>query len=102
MFQIICVITVAVMLMAGPGLIEMNSEPKRDINLVLRAHDKELLSIPNVVGVYVGVMEKTGRPCLKVMVTHQWSKASSPIPSSIEGYPVIIEVTGEIRPVGER
>ena len=30
--------------------------PKRDINAVLRDHDKELMAIPNVVGVYVGVL----------------------------------------------
>src|ERR1051326_1036515 len=31
------------------------SSPKRDIDAVLRAHDKELLAITGVVGVYVGV-----------------------------------------------
>jgi len=30
--------------------------PKRDINAVLRDHDKELMAIPNVAGVYVGVL----------------------------------------------
>jgi len=63
--------------------------PKRDINAVLAAHDKQLLAIPDVVGVYVSVLPD-GRK----------------IPRSIEGYPVVVEVTGEIRaldnPPGER
>lgn len=29
--------------------------PRRDINLVVRAHDKERQAIPGVTGVYVGV-----------------------------------------------
>ena len=29
--------------------------PERDINAVLRAHDQELMAIPGVVGMYVGL-----------------------------------------------
>src|SRR5207237_9828019 len=45
--------------------------PKRDINTVLAAHDKELLAIPEVVGVYVGVLEDGRTDCLQVMLARQ-------------------------------
>ncbi|HEV2842154.1 MAG TPA: hypothetical protein VGW39_12585 [Chthoniobacterales bacterium] len=38
--------------------------PQRDINAVLRDHDTELLAIPGVVGVYVGLLEDGKTPCL--------------------------------------
>jgi hypothetical protein len=71
--------------------------PKRDINAVLAAHDKELLAIPDVVGVYVGTLQGRRTPCLKVMVARKNSEAERRIPKVIEGYPVVVEVTGEIR-----
>jgi hypothetical protein len=73
--------------------------PKRDINAVLRDHDKELLAIPGVVGVYVAVLEDGKTPCLKVMLARKTPEAERDIPKSIEGYPVVTEVTGEIRPL---
>jgi hypothetical protein len=73
--------------------------PKRDINAVLRDHDKELLAIPGVVGVYVAVLEDGRTPCLKVMLARKTPESDRDIPKSIEGYPVLSEVTGEIRPL---
>ncbi len=74
--------------------------PQRDINAVLAAHDKELLALPDVVGVYVGVLEDGRTPCLKVMLARKTPKFVRAVPRSIEGYPVVLEVTGEIRPLG--
>lgn len=74
--------------------------PKRDINAVLAAHDKELLAIPDVVGVYVGTLEDRRTLCLKIVLARQNPEAERKIPRTIEGYPVITEVTGEIRPLG--
>jgi hypothetical protein len=45
--------------------------PKRDINAVLAAHDKELIAIPGVVGVYVGLLEDGRTACLKVMLARK-------------------------------
>jgi len=70
-----------------------------DINAVLRAHDKELLAIPGVVGVYVGLLEDGKTPCLKVMLAQKTVEAERAIPKTIEGFPVVIEVTGEIKPL---
>ena len=42
----------------GENMAQHNSpSPKRDINAVLRDHDKKLLAIPGVVGVYVAVLD---------------------------------------------
>jgi hypothetical protein len=74
-----------------------SSSPKRDINAVLAAHDKELLAIPDVAGVYVGTLQDRRTPCLKVMLARKNSEAERKIPKVIEHYPVVVEVTGEIR-----
>jgi hypothetical protein len=84
-----------------PGMAQtVSPSPKRDINAVLAAHDKELLAISDVVGVYVGALEDRRTLCLKVMLARQNPEAERKIPRTIEGYPVITEVTGEIRPLG--
>src|SRR6266481_6200067 len=44
-----------------------SSAPLRDINAVLADHDKELMAISGVVGVYVGQLGDRKTPCLKVM-----------------------------------
>jgi hypothetical protein len=75
--------------------------PKRDINAVLAAHDRELLAIPDVVGVYVGVLEDRRTACLKVMLARNNPETERKIPHLLEGYPVVVEVTGEIRPLGQ-
>ena len=76
--------------------------PKRDINAVLAAHDKELLALPDVVGVYVGTLEDRSTPCLRVMLSYKNSESERKIPPSIEGYPVHLEVSGEIRPMSQQ
>jgi len=77
-----------------------SSLPRRDINAMLAAHDKELLAIRGVAGVYVGVLSDQKTPCLKIMLARPTPEADRRIPKQLEGYPVIVEVTGEIRPLG--
>jgi hypothetical protein len=79
---------------------QSSPSPRRDINDVLRAHDKELLAISGVVGVYVGLLEDGRSACLKVMLAHKSAETERAIPKTLEGYPVVIEVTGELRPLG--
>lgn len=75
------------------------STPRRDINAVLADHDNELLAIPGVVGVYVGLMDDQKTPCLKVMLARKDDKLERSTPRIIEGYPVVTEVSGEIKPM---
>ena len=72
---------------------------QRDINDVLRAHDQELMAIESVVGVYVGLLEDGKTSCLKVMVVRKTPELERRIPRSLEGYPVVVEETGAIRPL---
>jgi hypothetical protein len=74
--------------------------PKRDINEVLRSHDRELMTVPGVVGVYVGVLDDEKTPCLKVMVIEKTPALEKRLPKSLEGCPVIMEATGIIHPMG--
>ena len=77
-----------------------DSSPNRDINTVLAAHDKELLAISDVVGVYVGTIGNERQLCLKVMLARANPESQRKIPRMIEGYPVVTEVTGEIEARG--
>ena len=96
------VIAVVLALTTGcqKNMAQNNSLDKsRDINAVLRDHDKELLAIPGVVGVYVALLEDGKTPCLKVMLARASAETERAIPKTLEGYPVVTELTGEIRPM---
>jgi len=80
-------------------LMAESSAPRRDINAVLAAHDRQLLDLPAVVGVYVGVLPDGKTPCLKVMLARPTPETERKIPRTIEGYPVVTEISGEIRPL---
>jgi hypothetical protein len=73
--------------------------PQRKIDAVLRAHDRELLAIPGVVGVYVGLLPDRKTPCLRVMAVKKTKGLEQAIPKSLEGYRVELEETGVIRPM---
>lgn len=75
------------------------SMTRKNINAVLRDHDKDLLTIPGVVGVFVGLLPDDKTPCLKVIVVKETEDLKSRIPDFIEGYPVLIEESGVIRPL---
>jgi len=76
--------------------------PVRDINAVLADHEKRLMAIPGVVGVYVGLLEDASTPCLKVMLRQADPKLEQSLPRVLEGYRLIAEVTGEIKPLAPR
>ena len=73
--------------------------PKRDINQVLATHERELMQIPGVVGVFVGLAEDEKTECIKVMLKAPDPVAEKRIPRQLDGYRVITEVTGEISPL---
>jgi hypothetical protein len=73
--------------------------PLRDINAVLKDHDKELLAIPGVVGVYVGQLNDSHTLGLRVMVVRWTPELIRKLPRQLEGYRVVAEETGTIRPM---
>jgi hypothetical protein len=98
-------ICVSALLLAGCGVSLPSKEqpaPRRDINAVLAAHDKRLMASPGVVGVYVGVLEDGTTPCLKIMLRQADPKLEQSLPRTIEGYRVVTEITGEIKPMRSR
>jgi len=97
------VVLVLSSIIAYPQHMAQNSSPRpnRDINAVLAAHDKELLAIADVVGVYVGTMEDGETRCLKVMLARKNPESQRKIPRIIEGYPVVTEITGSVRALGK-
>lgn len=74
------------------------SVPVRDINQVMQDHTAEWMALPGVVGVYIGAQEG-GRLCIRVMVVKKNDMLEQTIPCNVEGHPVEIEETGEIRPM---
>lgn len=72
---------------------------KRTIEQVLDGHTERLMSISGVVGTGQGV--DAGRPCIKVYVIAKTPPLDREIPEAIEGYPVVVEETGEIRALPE-
>ncbi len=67
----------------------------KTIEEVLKEHTEELMSIPGVVGIGQGLCNN--KPCIKVFVIEKTPELEQEIPSSLEGYPVMIVETGEIR-----
>jgi hypothetical protein len=71
--------------------------PERSIEDVHREHADRLLSQPGVVG--TGIGECDGKPCIKVLVIKRTADLVKRIPPALNGFPVVMEETGEIRPL---
>lgn len=69
---------------------------QKTIEAVLQEHTDALMSLPGVVGTAQG--ECVGEPCIKVYVVRQTPQLLEQIPAAIDGYPVVVEESGEIRP----
>ena len=67
----------------------------RSIDDVLAAHTDSLMAVPGVVGTAIGLCDS--ERCIKVLVADSASAARR-IPTRLEGYRVVVEVTGTIRP----
>lgn len=67
----------------------------KTIEQVLKENTDRWMSINGVVGTALG--ECKGKPCIKVLVDKKTSELIEKIPSTIEGYPVVIEETGGFR-----
>lgn len=72
--------------------------PSREITQVMDAHVDELMATSGVVGVAIGALDD-GTPCILVLVVNDSAGIRKSVPREIEGHPVKIEVTGEIRPM---
>lgn len=64
------------------------------IDEALAAHTDALLALPGVVGIAIGL--RAGERCIKVLLAD--AAAGARVPQRLEGYRVVTEVTGVIRP----
>ena len=69
--------------------------PERTIEQVLKDHTDQWMAIPGVEGTAIGLFE--GKHCIKIFASSKMQNMQDKIPSTTEGYPVIIEETGEFR-----
>lgn len=68
----------------------------KSIDDVLAAHSDSLIALPGVVGTAIGLCD--GERCIKIMLADSSPDARGRIPDRLEGYRVVVEVTGPIRP----
>ncbi len=68
----------------------------RSIDEVLAAHNDSLMALPGVVGTAIGLCD--GERCIKVLLADSGADTKRRIPARLEGYRVLAEVTGTIRP----
>ncbi len=68
----------------------------KSIDQVLAAHTDSLMALPGVVGTAIGLYE--GERCIKVLLADSGGDTKDRIPSRLEGYRVVIEVIGTVRP----
>ncbi len=61
-------------------------------------HTPALMAISGVVGTAQG--EENGKPCVVVYVKKLDARIRREMPSMLDGYPVRIEASGEIGPLG--
>lgn len=64
-----------------------------DIKKAQRRLTDKVMGRPGVAGTAIG--QKGGKPCLKVYVERRGSGGS--VPKQIDGFPVVVEVTGAFR-----
>jgi len=68
----------------------------RSIDEVLAEHTDSLMALPGVVGTAVGLCD--GERCIKVLLADSTTATRRRIPSRLDGYRVVAEVTGTIKP----
>ena len=67
----------------------------KSMNEVQEDHQKRLLAIPGVIG--IGQGSSQGKPCFRIYVDKLTPELSAKIPTTIEGYPVVVLQTGDIK-----
>ncbi|MGH7767233.1 MAG: hypothetical protein ACREQP_07240 [Candidatus Binatia bacterium] len=67
------------------------------IEEVLKENAGRMMAVPGVVG--TAISQCDGKPCIRVLVVKKTPELMQKIPSVLEGYPVVVEETGPIRPL---
>jgi hypothetical protein len=72
----------------------------KTIQQVQQEHTDEWMAIPGVVG--TAISQCDGKPCILVLTAANPEHIKKRIPATVEGYPVVVQYTGEIRALDER
>lgn len=72
-------------------------QPETQVEIVLRQHQGSLLSRPGVTGVGIGRSAIGGPAVIVYLLDPGYSES---IPKMLNGFPVILKVTGEIKALG--
>ena len=67
----------------------------KSVEQVHREHTAEWMAVPGVVGVAIGRAD--GKPCITILAASDTEGIREKIPPVVEGYPVVIRHTGQIR-----
>lgn len=81
-----------------PALGKESTMTRRPLSAVLAEHTPGLMAIPGVAG--TGEGREGDRPALLVLVVRDTPALRARLPREIEGYPIVIRVTGEVRGLG--
>ncbi|MBW7988498.1 MAG: hypothetical protein FVQ84_00520 [Planctomycetes bacterium] len=71
--------------------------PDKTIEQVLQDNTDQWMAIPGVEGTAIGLFK--GKPCIRIFTSSKPQQLKDKIPSTLEGYPVIIEETGLFRAI---
>lgn len=72
--------------------------PTQDIKTVMEAHVDELMATEGVTAVAIGELDD-GTPCIMVYIVKESDELMARIPGKLDGHPVVVEVSGVIRPM---
>lgn len=73
---------------------------KKTIEQVQEEHTGQWLAIDGVEGTAIGLYK--GKPCIKIFSSKKAEDLQEMIPSTVEGYPVIIEESGAFRALDQQ
>jgi hypothetical protein len=96
----VCVLrTLAQLHASEDGTGAVDKQAFRRAEAVLANHETELLTIPGVVGVGIGLTEQGGQPVIHVYVNVKATGGTIPaaIPQQVKGVPIRIIQTGEVK-----
>lgn len=71
----------------------------QDISAALERLSRQIMTLPGVAAIGESLCD--GEPCLRVYVVDLTPEVEARIPSSFEGYRVVVEQSGEIRALSE-
>jgi hypothetical protein len=82
------------------GVAVDSTKPVKPIAFVLAAHTDTWMKIPGVEG--TGETKMDGKPAILIFVDTLTDSLRSQLPQSVEGYPIVIQESGEIKALPAR